>query len=196
MDWPFADMTTLAKQAECFETPAWAADAILRVESLRGTAVDPCCGRGALGDAVGRAMRNFSLVESDLHNWGRGATGVAFLSDKRVVGQTAGLVWTCFMNPPFSLATQFVERALDLGAVKVLAFQRLAWLESKARRPFWDDHPPARIWLCAERASCWRIDIPPEERERRGATPTAHAWFVWERGHTGTSMHRLYRGAP
>jgi hypothetical protein len=81
------------------------------------------------------------------------------------------------MNPPFSKACDFVTKAFDLGADKVLCFQRKAWRESNKRRAFWAKYPPKRIFVCGERATCWRHDISLEEREARGGTPTPHAWF-------------------
>ncbi len=50
--------------------------------------------------------------------------------------------FTVFINPPFQRAVEFVERSLDLGARKVIAFQRMAWWEFKARRDFWQRRPP------------------------------------------------------
>ena len=111
--------------------------------------------------------------------------------------------FSIFMNPPFSKAVEFVEKALELGAHKVLCFQRLAFFCSQERRDFWDKNPPVRIHLCAERATCFRHDIPvnprgkrvnPETGKEYAETPTDHAWFVFERGYTGsTSIHRLYK---
>lgn len=79
------------------------------------------------------------------------------------------------------------DKAIELGARKVVCFQRHAWYEGVNRSPWWDANPPNRTWIMAARASCWRIDIPPELRgvpkDKGGAgsgTPTAHSWFVWE----------------
>jgi hypothetical protein len=113
--------------------------------------------------------------------------------------------WTCFMNPPFSLACEFVDRAQALGARKIVCFQRWSWRESQARRQWWRDNAPARIWLCGDRATCWRFDVPERCRgaaecckgQGRGAmkcrqcmagTPTSHAYYVWERGHKPTEI--------
>ena len=194
-DWPYADMTELAIEAECFETPAWAVNAILDAEVLTHDVIDPCCGRGVMSDLA--AERGYRVIGTDLHDWGykRGYSGpfqpVDFLDEPFFVTEPP-VDWTCFINPPFSRAADFVMRALDRGARKVVCFQRFAWWESKSRRNFWDAYPPNRVYVLAERAHCWRVDIPPEKRT--SSTPTAHAWFVWEAGNPpGTTLHRLYK---
>jgi len=90
------------------------------------------------------------------------------------------------MNPPFSKACAFVDKARTLGARKVVCFQRQAWRESDTRRAWWEANPPARVWVCGNRATCWLVTVPPEERG--SGTPVAHAWYVWERGHRGAEL--------
>ena len=171
---------TLEEQArfyECFETPAWAAAAILTVEIFTGEVVDPCCGTGILVRAAIKA--GYDVTANDVCFWGFPIdTEADFLTEAfDLEGKTV------FMNPPFSKACAFVDRAFELGARKVVCFQRYAWFESDDRRNWWERNPPARIWLCGDRAICWRFDIAPQDR--RNGAPTAHAWFVWERGHKG-----------
>lgn len=174
--WRFAHLTELAKQAECHETPSWAVESILDVEILTPQVLDPCCGRGVLAEEATR--QGYSVRSIDLHDWGYGDDrGVDFLTFNPEMPPG----FTVLMNPPFSKAVEFVERALDLKARKVVCFQRFAWWESVERTDFWDRHRPSRIYVCRSRATCWRIDIPPEER--KSSSPTAHAWFVWEKGH-------------
>lgn len=175
--WPYAGKTELARAAEMYETPDWAAESILDSELLTPFVVDPCCGRGVLAEAARR--RGYGVHALDLHNWGYplGDHGIDFLTWRAPQGE-----FSVFMNPPFSKAVEFVRHSLDLGARKIVCFQRFAWWESGDRRQFWASCPPARIHICRTRADCWRIDIPPAERKGR-SSPTAHAWFVWERGH-------------
>ena len=157
--WPWADMTDLCIEAEMHETPDWAADSILDVEILTPVVIDPCCGRGVLSLAAQR--RGYQVDAFDLHDWGFGRTGIDFLGwSEPPAGD-----FTIFMNPPFSLAVDFVRHAQALGARKIVCFQRFA-----------------RVHACRSRATCWRLDIPPAERKGRSAS-TAHSWFVWERGH-------------
>lgn len=92
------------------------------------------------------------------------------------------------MNPPFSKAEAFVDRAQKLGARKVICFQRQAWRESQARRLWWEQNSPARVWVCGARATCWRFDLLTSDVSRLGGSTTAMAWYVWERGHKGAEV--------
>jgi len=186
--WPFLECEALAREAECFETPEWAVEAILAAELLTGVVVDPCCGTGVMTRLAAR--EGYNAHGFDKFDWGYGVTGVDFLEDNRFDGLIPNQ--TVFMNPPFKHAVAFVNKALAFDARKIVAFQRLAWFESDIRTEFWEALPPQRIYLMAQRASCWRVDIPPEKR--RGGTPTAHAWFVWERGQPrGPIIKRLHK---
>ena len=182
-------MTALAKEAEAYETPLWAVEAILDREILTHDVLDPCGGKGVLADAA--KARGHRVHEFDKYDWGRRTcANKDFLTDF-FPGSVAGNN-TVLMNPPFSLAVEFVEKCLELKARKIVCFQRFAWWESKGRRDFWEKHPPNRVYVCGDRASCWRFDIP--EEQRKSSTTTAHAFFVWERGHPrGTVLGHIYK---
>lgn len=172
--------TDLCKRLEHYETPEWAAEAILRKEPMCGLVVDPCCGIGILR----------SDIKFDVHDWGiPGLNKQDFLkiADLKIKDD-----FSIFMNPPFSKACEFVQKSLELGARKIVCFQRFAWWESRSRRVFWEKYPPSRVYVCGDRAPCWRHDIP--ESERKSGTPTAHAWFVWDReSPPGTLLSHIWK---
>lgn len=182
----------LCKDLEHFETPQWAAHKILEHELMTQNVIDPCCGSGVLSIAC--LNKNYTVQSIDIHDWGYQDTILGdFLSLKKVEGKD----FTVFMNPPFSKACEFVEKCFDLGARKIVCFQRLAWWESATRKEFWDKFPPNRIYICADRATCWRHDIPVNENGKRfdrktgkelSGSPTAHAWFVWEKGNPSGTL--------
>jgi len=184
-----------AKELEHYETPLWAAQAILRHESFPpGVVLDPCTGTGILARTAVFAGYEF-VSAMDIHDW-KGA----YPRDELVLQDF--LEWqhqftedfSIFMNPPFSKACEFVEKSLELGARKVVCFQRFAWWESLKRKPFWEKNPPARVYVCGERATCWRHDVPDDQRTPARNTPTAHAWFVWEGGApNGTLLGHIWK---
>ncbi len=188
-----ADITALAIKAECYETDRWAAEAILRHEILTPAVWDPCCGTGVLSDVARKA--GYRVVATDLYDWEYDdadltGPGGDFLA--RTEPTFHGGDFTIFMNPPFSLACQFVDQAFELGARKIVCLQRFAWWESLKRREWWEARPPHRVYICGQRASCWRFDIPLEKRT--SSTTTAHAWFVWQPGHPpGTTLGHVWR---
>ena len=191
--YPRAELQVKARAAECYETPVWAAEGILDLEDLGPRVVDPCCGLGVLTKAA--QARGHTVTAADLYDWGFGLVGVDFLDREYDAVYQSGGDFTVFMNPPFSKACEFVERAFALGARKVICFQRFAWYESAGRREFWDTMPCSRIWLCGSRATCWRPDISEEERKESGGSSTAHAWFIFESGYVGDPIvKRFYKG--
>lgn len=183
---------------EHFETPEWAAKAILNREILAGWVIDPCCGAGVLSRAALRHGYQ-NILSWDIHDWGfDGQTRQIDFLDPQILpensipesGRYHG--FTVFMNPPFSKAVEFVEKSFELGARKIVCFQRFAWWESQKRRYFWEKYPPNRVYICGDRADCWRHDIPLDGRG--SSSPTAHAWFVWEQGQPpGTQLGHIYK---
>lgn len=176
-----------AKAAECWETDPWAAYEILRVELLTENVWDPCCGTGNLSRAA--IMAGYRVHATDLHDWGYFAADEVdcdFLQVQLQQRPFKAGQFSVFMNPPFSKACEFVDHAWTLGARKILCFQRQAWRESDERADWWAARPPARVWVCGSRATCWLFTVPPEDR--KGGTSTAHAWYVWERGHKGAEV--------
>lgn len=183
---------------EHFVTPKWAVDEILKKEIVTQVVIDPCCGAGVLSDAARRYSSH--VLSYDVHDWGYAGTKIFdWLSDTVKIFDGA----TCLMNPPFSLATQFVTKSFERGCRKVICFQRFAYYESKVRREFWDNYEPSRVYICGDRADCWRHDIPINERGKRydasngkemSGSPTAHAWFVFDRdAPQGTILGRIYK---
>ncbi len=208
---PQGELTERAKQAEFFETPTWAVKSILKKELMTLHIVDPCAGRGVLGKAAKEA--DHFVHEYDLNKWPGQPPSVHAPFDylgpmndvsRTVKGAVGPAPFTVLMNPPFTLTIDFIERSFRLGARKIVMFQRLAFLESATRRGFFERMMPARVWVCGDRATCWRGDIPEETyidengeeiRGRKGrSASTPHAWFVWETGHRGAGvLQHLYK---
>lgn len=183
------DFTQICIDLEHYETDPWVAPALLQKEILTRNVVDPCAGTGILTDALKAAA--YGTTALDIRDWGYPGTHV---QDFLQLGSVAGGEFSVMMNPPFSMACEFVDKAFALGARKVACFQRFAWFESRERREFWDRHTPARIWVCGDRATCWRHDIPVDVRKGKSSTSTAHAFFIFESGHHGgTVVDRIYK---
>lgn len=193
-----SEMQLLCEKLEHWETDRWATPALLRKEILTGQVFDSCVGTGVMARAAIDA--GYGVVASDIFHWGWNATYVTdFLAARQddeffkpLRGQTA------MFNPPFSLSEKFVDKAFELGARKIVCFNRFNWYEGsfdkgKKRGEWWEKNRPARIWLCGDRAVCWRHDVPKEKRNE--GTPTSHAFFVWEQGHAPAAITgHIYKG--
>lgn len=184
-------LTDLCERLEAFETPRWAIESILDVELTTRSIFDPCCGLGAITRVV--AERGMFVEALDIIDWHEILP--AQWNPSCVVWKADFLTWghdltddTVIMNPPFSKAEEFVSRAQALNARKIICFQRQAWRESAARRLWWEQNSPARVWVCGARAPCWRFDLLGTEKAKKSSSPTSYAWYVWERGHKGAEV--------
>lgn len=221
-----SDLYQRSVDHEAFQTPRWATEAVLDVEVCTTDIIDPCIGLAAMAEVA--IERGYRVHGHDIHDWlgkhsvGDVVNGRDGFNRYRLASYRIGNFletseppfddqFTVLMNPPFSLAADFVSHSLKLGARKVICFQRQAWRESDARRAWWEENPPSRVWVCGARATCWRFDLldchheggtaacpnfkrkgkkhdTPGCRHCMAGVPTSHAWYVWERGHKGAEV--------
>jgi hypothetical protein len=103
-----------------------------------------------------------------------------------------GVDWI-FMNPPFRLGLQFVERALALRPrCGVAVFVRAGFLEGGGRYArLYGVRPPSLVAHFAERVFLFKgIVRDPEKKYRdpksgemkRPSSATAYCWLVWANG--------------
>ncbi len=184
-----AEFTAICKRYEFYESDIWSPDVILKHEKLSNVVVDPCTGSGILSEAAKRA--GYDLVPLDIYDWNYPDT---VIQDWLALDALPFEEFSIIMNPPFSKAVEFVRKGLQLGANKLLVYQRFSWWESNKRKKFFDKYPPSKVYVLGDRGACFRHDLSAEWRKGR-STPTAHAWFVWEQGYQGkTILDRIYKG--
>lgn len=89
-------------------------------------------------------------------------------------------------NPPFSLAQQFVERALMLidNGRRVFMFLRVQFLESKARHELFKMCPPTHVLVYVERQQC----APNGDFTKAKGSTLCFAWFVFQKGYKGPTI--------
>ncbi len=153
--------------------PAWCVDALLDVEQLEGTSLDPSCGSGNIPMRL--RARGLVCAGSDIADRGFGTTGVDFFESP----DTADNI---ISNPPYHrLDEHYVRLALKKTTRKVCVLARLAFLESMKRKPMFNETPLARVWVSSK-----RISMPPGGTNipAKGGS-ISYAWFVWEHGHIG-----------
>lgn len=169
-----------------FPTPPWATRALcewltdqgypLHLQSCR----EPSANRGHM---VRPLLESFGMVlASDVHDYGAGYPIRDYLFGP--ASHLSRTDWTV-SNPPFRLAEQFIERALDLSTIGVAVILRSAFLESIGRyERLFEQRPPSNILQFAERVPMVKGRVDPE-----AASATAYAWLVWRKGETGTRLH-------
>jgi hypothetical protein len=157
-----------------YATHRVAVDSLLSIERIAGRVWEPACGDGAIVNVMRNA--GHSVFASDVVDRGcpRSTVQDFFAATKR----TADVIVT---NPPFSMAQEFVDAALE-RAPKVIMLLRLAFLESGTRMQWFKDGPLARVHIASRR-------LPMMHRDgwegKKSGSAVAHAWFVWDRSRNG-----------
>ena len=173
---------------DLYETPECATLALLRAEKLPKRIWECACGHGAIVTIL-RAYGH-DVVASDLVDYG---DPTCFYRRDFLLEHKLPNGCECILtNPPFSLAEDFVEHALEL-CPHVIMLLRLAFLESERRSRILDTGTLARVHV-------FRKPLPMMHRHgwegRRASSAMAFAWLCWDRSHNGPpTLHRISWGA-
>lgn len=144
---------------------------------------EPAAGDGAMAEQMSRA--GYRVLLSDLVDRGCGAEIRSFYEYRDPLAPAI------VTNPPFQEChgdPAWVRHALEGLKVEYMALLLpFNWPGARERAPVWAQHPPARVYLMR-----WRIDFTGS-----GSPPMLNAWFVWERGFSGTpSLLMLDKADP
>tara|TARA_R100000700_G_scaffold32473_1_gene39861 strand:- start:2 stop:526 length:525 start_codon:yes stop_codon:yes gene_type:complete len=160
-------MSKKRQKDDFYPTPLVAVESLLDYENFEGDIWEPACGDGAISQSVSMFH---NVVSTDLNDFGFGNSGIDFLMEQKLLAPNI------ITNPPYKLAQQFIQKAIDLGAKKHCWLLRLSFLEGQHRRiSLFDYHKPARVLVFSQRLTIWRGDEEPN-----GSGATAYAWFVWD----------------
>ena len=157
-----------------YRTPEAGTRRLLAKERFPGTVWEPACGDGAMSRVLQEV--GSKVISSDVADYGFRCRRIDFLTDR-----PAFKFDHIVTNPPFTHTLEFVQRALSYRPRKVAMLARLAWLEAKSRREFFEASGLSRVWVYAGRINVVR------NGDDYGGKPgmVAYAWYVWERGHEG-----------
>jgi hypothetical protein len=168
---------------DLYETPSVAVEALLRVEHLPRHIWEPACGRGAIVNVLRSA--GHSVVATDIADYGLPITPPGYWNRDFLLEPDAPEGTECILtNPPFQLAEEFVEHALELSPL-VIMLLRLAFMESERRCHILEDRGLARIHVFRKR-------LPMMHRDgwegRKANSGMAFAWFVWDCVYRGPTV--------
>lgn len=155
-----------------YPTHPGATRALLSVEKFDGPIWECACGQGDISRILEES--GYAVISTDLVDRGYGESRRDFLMDWQAVAPNI------MTNPPFKLASEFIEKALALTTGKVVMFLRLAFLEGVERGAKFPNQPLARVWVMSRRVPAWRGEV----RDEVGSL-MAMAWFVWDHSHIG-----------
>jgi hypothetical protein len=169
-----------------FPTPPWATRALCEWLKAQGYAIEnqmcrePAANRGYM---VRPLLESFGAVlASDVHDYGCGYEIRDYLFGP--ISHLSSTEWT-ITNPPFRLAEQFIERALDLSEVGVAVILRSAFLESVGRyERLFSNRPPSDVLQFVE-----RVPMVKGMLDAEASSATAYAWLVWRKDQPTTRLH-------
>lgn len=163
-----------------YPTPPWATRAFM-TEFLRAhqdpkaflSVWEPAAGQGHMVNV----LREFSpdVRASDVHDYGQGFEVGSFVGQGLdVIAAKPQCQWI-ITNPPFNLAVEFAERALDEATIGVALLLRSAWAEGGERyERIFKPCPPS--WIVQY---CERVPMVAGKYDPQAQSATSYSWFVW-----------------
>lgn len=173
--------TKRLKKGDFYETPKWALEALLKREGFEGGILEPCCGKGAISKVLeeyGYEVNSSDISEEEKIYGEKG-------KDALMITKTYDNIVT---NPPYSrkILNKLVNHLSLLYIRKMALLLRLTFLEGEGRREFLISSPLKAIYVFSSRVTMY----PENEEKPENSGTTAYAWFVWEKGYTGsTTIH-------
>lgn len=155
-----------------------------RILPVGGNWLEPCVGAGNIVHSVNTWHQNRGMISPswtgvDLREFEE-VEAAAFGCDELIAG-TDFLSWTppgiydaIVTNPPYSVARQFAEHALNFAPV-VAMLLRVGFLGSIERFQF-NRQFPANVYVLSNR---------PSFTGDGGSDSSEYAWFVWDRHRDG-----------
>lgn len=183
-------MTRERADNDFYATPFYATEAILNEIELKGSILEPAAGQGHISKVLKDYYPNSEIVSTDLFQKNAKfgitiQTGIDFLKhdfEKRYDN--------IITNPPFKLATEFIERALQLSNDKVIMFAKIQLLEGVKRWEIFNSTPLKFVYVFSKRVNVLRNGEELNEKGKPWATTMCFAWFVWEREYSGEPIIR------
>lgn len=156
--------------------PCWVSERLFAVEKFPGVIWDPCCGTGMIPKAARAA--GISSCASDIADHGYGERPRDFLTRPALAASPFSVV----TNPPYGLAREIVERALELGGLKVAIFFPIARMNAAWR--WLTPLPLAHMYLVTPRPSVPPRTVFDRGEKAKGGRPD-FIWLILDRMHEG-----------
>ncbi len=179
-----------------YESPTWCVTSALARLPIGGHILEPGCGSGVICKEILRLLPGSNIHAIDLldhpDTYSLADRGVDFLEESENDSELAGLYDYSIMNPPFTLATEFIKRALRLTSKSVYMFQRTNFLEADRYEELFSWAPCEFVYVFCKRVQCFKrgqIDF-----ENGGQI--AFAWFVFNHGFVGEPKVRWITDRP
>jgi hypothetical protein len=154
------------KERDLYETPEWVTLALgPHLYEATFQVWEPACGSGKMVRALEKLGLTVTATDID--------TGADFL--KCACAEDVDAIIT---NPPYALATEFIEQALLHPVTTVAMLLRTDFDHAKSRARLFADCSTFAKKVVLTRRIKWFEDS-------KGQPSFNHAWFIWESGHQG-----------
>lgn len=156
-----------------------AAPHIFYLARENGTPIwEPACGTGNLVKPL--TKNGFVVYASDLKDRGFGEVHVDFLNTK--IDNCPPIILT---NPPYSLATEFIEHALEILPENGLyiALMNITYLAGQKRfERVYSKGSLREVYVFSKRVECWKNN---DKEHESGNALINFCWYVFQKGYKG-----------
>ena len=153
---------------------------LLNVESFNmKNILEPCVGGGHIANVLKEySMENVTVI--DVVDRGYEGTIVTdFLNWKPDKEYD-----TIITNPPYSLASEFVKKCIDILSQngKLAMFLKIQFLEGLKRKELFDKFPPKYVYVFRKRMQIFNegIEFNPKTG-KRWSSLLCNAWYIWDK---------------
>ena len=154
------------KERDLYETPEWVTLALgPHLYDATFQVWEPACGSGKMVRALEKLGLTVKGTDID--------SGVDFLACHEFGDDYDAII----TNPPYVLATEFIEHALNQPVTTVAMLLRTDFDHAKSRQRLFQDNRFAKKVVLTRRIK-WFEDS-------KGQPSFNHAWFIWMAGHSG-----------
>ena len=163
--------------ADAYYTPIPVITNLLKHHKIKdGNILEPSAGCGNFTKTIKEHGYNNHITSLELREEER--DNLLIHSDEVII--TDFLKWTpdnkyktIIGNPPYSLALEFMEKCFEIADkdTEIIMLLRTAFLESKKRYEFWQQHPLSKLYVLSQR---------PSFLANGKSDATSYSWFIWD----------------
>ena len=160
-----------------YSTDPVAIDYLLKHETFSENIWECACGNGKLSERLKKNGYNVRSTDLVYRNYGE-RESIDFLQQNEVFD---GDIIT---NPPYNLALEFVQKALELSNRKVAMFLKIQFLETQKRYlELFKVCPPKKVLVFVKRMACYREDDTSFK-----SSAICFCWIIWDKEYKGNTI--------
>lgn len=161
-----------------YPTPEIAIISLLDIFKPSGDIWECACGNGAISEVL---IRNgYRVISTDLYEHGYGESGIDFLNTKE------RLSYNIITNPPFNLANEFIDHAMNKLKIKNMALLlKLQALEGDKRSKLLQQTHLSSVNVFRK-----RLTLTRNGEKMKNSGMIAFAWFIWKEDYLGSPIIR------